>query len=80
MTLHSTTSDPKDDVSVITAALATSAAPTYLHPTALAGRTYIDGGIGFNDPSEIALKQLTNLYGPNAYAHTFISWGLENEI
>ena len=64
-----------EDVSIVTAALATSAAPTYFHPTVHNGHTYIDGGVGFNNPSEIALKQLTELYGPNAHVHTFISLG-----
>ncbi|KAH8115682.1 acyl transferase/acyl hydrolase/lysophospholipase [Phellopilus nigrolimitatus] len=67
--------DQKDDVSIVTAALATSAAPTYFHPTEHAGRAYIDGGVGYNNPAELALKQLTQLYGPSAYAHTFISLG-----
>ena len=60
---------------VVVAALATSAAPTYFHPTTHAGRQYIDGGVGFNNPSELALKQLSALYGPTAYAHTLISLG-----
>lgn len=65
----------RDDVPVVVAALATSAAPTYFHPATHAGRQYIDGGVGFNNPSELALKQLSALYGPTAYAHTLISLG-----
>ncbi|OCB92140.1 FabD/lysophospholipase-like protein [Sanghuangporus baumii] len=68
-------SDLHDEVTIVTAALATSAAPTYFHPTAHAGRAYIDGGIGFNNPAEIALKQLSTLYGPSAYAYTLVSLG-----
>ncbi|KAL5488444.1 hypothetical protein ACEPAI_6562 [Sanghuangporus weigelae] len=68
-------SEVQDEVTIVTAALATSAAPTYFHPTAHAGRAYIDGGIGFNNPAEIALKQLSTLYGPSAYAYTLISLG-----
>lgn len=67
--------DDDRDVSILTAALATSAAPTYFHPTVNNGHTYIDGGVGFNNPSEIALKQVTELYGPAAHVHTFISLG-----
>ncbi|EJD00751.1 FabD/lysophospholipase-like protein [Fomitiporia mediterranea MF3/22] len=69
------TSEVLDDVTIVTAALATSAAPTYFHPTVHAGHSYIDGGVGFNNPAELALKQLTTLYGPTAYANTLISIG-----
>ena len=31
--------------------------------------------MGFNNPSEIAVRQLTQLYGPSAYAATVISLG-----
>ena len=68
-------SELQGDVTIVTAALATSAAPTYFHPAAHAGRTYIDGGIGFNNPAEIALKQLSSLYGPSAFTNTLISLG-----
>lgn len=67
--------DHHSDISIVSAALATSAAPTFFHPTAHAGRRFIDGGIGFNNPSEIAVKQLSHLYGHNAYADTIISLG-----
>lgn len=69
------TSELQDGASIVTAALATSAAPTYFHPTVHAGRAYIDGGVGFNNPAELALKQLTTLYGPTAYSNTLISLG-----
>ncbi len=63
----------EEPISIVKAALATSAAPTYYLPTAHAGRSYLDGGMGFNNPSEIAIRQLTKLYGPSAYAANIIS-------
>ncbi|KAI5114757.1 hypothetical protein M0805_002263, partial [Coniferiporia weirii] len=67
--------EQRDDASIVTAALATSAAPTYFHPTPHGGHTYIDGGVGYNNPAELALKQLAALYGPAAHAHTLVSLG-----
>ena len=67
------------DISIVSAALATSAAPVYFQPEEYNGHSYIDGGIGFNNPSEIAMKELTGLYGPGAFAHTFISLGTGNK-
>lgn len=64
-----------EPISIVKAALATSAAPTYYLPTEHAGHSYLDGGMGFNNPSEIAIRQLTKLYGPSAYAANIISLG-----
>ncbi|KLO13828.1 FabD/lysophospholipase-like protein [Schizopora paradoxa] len=64
-----------EPISIVKAALATSAAPTYYLPAEHAGHSYLDGGMGYNNPSEIAVKQLTKVYGPSAYAVNIISLG-----
>ena len=63
------------NISIVDAAIATSAAPTFFHSLHHEGKEYIDGGVGFNNPTEIALKQLKVLYGEDAFPHTLISFG-----
>ena len=41
----------RDDISMVDAAHASSAAPTYFEPLRLGDRTYVDGGVGAINPS-----------------------------
>ena len=68
------------NMTVVDAAIATSSAPTYFYSLRHKDRNnedhdFIDGGIGFNNPTEIALRQLRDLYGPEAYGDVVISLG-----
>ena len=45
------------DLKIVDCLLATTAAPTYFSPYKMEGGTYIDGGVGANNPSMIALVE-----------------------
>lgn len=62
-------------ITIVDASIATSAAPTFFHSLHHEGHEYIDGGVGFNNPTEIAIKQLKMLYGEDAFPHTLLSFG-----
>ena len=44
------------------AGLATGAAPTFLDPIKINGRTYVDGGIAANNPVEVCIKEAQRLF------------------
>lgn len=48
--------------SVIQAARATSAAPTYFPPAEIEGDLYADGGIGFNNPAGEAVREARRIW------------------
>jgi patatin-like phospholipase/acyl hydrolase len=51
-------SDGTDDVSMVDAAHATSAAPTYFEPVRLGRRTLVDGGVGAVNPAGYAFAEV----------------------
>ena len=48
---HSRRGNNHMQVNIVQAALATSAAPTFFEPVYIDGRSYIDGGLGSNNPA-----------------------------
>ena len=63
------------DWTVLKAAMATSAAPTYFGKVHHKGRIYWDGGVDFNNPAGLGVKEIQRLYGPNAFANVVVSVG-----
>jgi predicted acylesterase/phospholipase RssA len=68
------------NISVVDAALATSSAPVYFTPLKYKdanGEYYMiaDGGLGHNNPIDLGLNQLNELYGPQAFGDVVISIG-----
>jgi predicted acylesterase/phospholipase RssA len=60
------------------AARATSAAPTYFKAMEIEepepGITYVDGGLGFNNPSQLARQEAARIW-PKSTSHTLVSIG-----
>lgn len=65
---------PACTATIVQAARATSAAPSYFSPQAIDGVHYIDGGIGNNNPSLIALAEADALW-PGREIDAFVSIG-----
>ncbi|KAI1293340.1 acyl transferase/acyl hydrolase/lysophospholipase [Xylaria venustula] len=51
-------SGPADDCQIWQVARATSAAPTYFPPIEINGRSFMDSGIGVNNPAAVALTEV----------------------
>jgi predicted acylesterase/phospholipase RssA len=51
------------DCTILEAAPATSAAPTYFPETEIDGDKYVDGGIGYNNPADEAIREARRLWG-----------------
>jgi predicted acylesterase/phospholipase RssA len=51
------------ECSILEAARATSAAPTYFPETEIDGDLYVDGGIGYNNPADEAIREARRLWG-----------------
>jgi len=56
------------------AGLATGAAPTFLDPIKINGRTYVDGGIAANNPVEVCIKEAQRLF-PDREIGAIVSLG-----
>ena len=44
------------------AGLATAAAPTYFDPVVIEGSSYVDGGVLFNNPTEVMLQEIDRIW------------------
>lgn len=67
---------PKEgDLTLNDAALATSAAPTFLPPHQVDDKLHLDGGFGYNNPSHLALVEAGKLW-PDRNVGVFLSLGL----
>jgi hypothetical protein len=54
----------REPVSILDACLATTSATIFFGATTVNGIIYVDGGFGYNNPSELALKELESNKGP----------------
>lgn len=59
---------------ILEAARATSAAPTYFPPMEIDGDLYVDGGIGYNNPTEEAIREAHRIW-PNRKIGCLVSIG-----
>jgi predicted acylesterase/phospholipase RssA len=59
---------------ILEAARATSAAPTYFPETSIDGDCYVDGGIGYNNPTEEAIREARRIW-PNREIGCLVSIG-----
>lgn len=59
---YHTPTHPASPCPIWQAARATSAAPTWFSPQSINNVLYIDGGVGHNNPTLLALKEIKNLY------------------
>ena len=59
---------------ILEAARATSAAPTYFPPIEIDGDLYVDGGIGYNNPTEEAIREAHRIW-PNRKIGCLVSIG-----
>ncbi|KAH8653144.1 acyl transferase/acyl hydrolase/lysophospholipase [Tricladium varicosporioides] len=51
-----------DTATIVQAALATSAAPSFFDPVTIDGRTYVDGGLGANNPVKHVWNEAQNIW------------------
>jgi len=54
----------ENNVFITDAAVATSSAPIYYPPAIIDGKTFRDGGLKANNPTEIAIQQANEIWGP----------------
>jgi len=55
----------QSEVTIVQAARATSAAPTYFKPTTIDGSNFMDGGMDANNPSLLAWHEVDSMHGNN---------------
>ncbi|KAG9125176.1 hypothetical protein FRC07_008679 [Ceratobasidium sp. 392] len=77
---YPTRSSPADTCEIWEAGRATSAAPSYFPPIELLDERgqpamYIDGGLGYNNPSKELLNEARDVFGPDHPIGCFISIG-----
>ncbi|KAG9104788.1 hypothetical protein FRC06_009257 [Ceratobasidium sp. 370] len=77
---YPTRASPADTCEIWEAGRATSAAPSYFPPIELMDERgqlamYIDGGLGYNNPSKELLNEAREVFGPNHPIGCFISIG-----
>lgn len=77
--------DNGDNATIVKAALATSAAPTFFEPVTIDVRPYVDGGLLANNPVNKVLVEAQNIWCPNggigeieAMVKCFVSIGTGN--
>jgi predicted acylesterase/phospholipase RssA len=77
--------DNGDNATIVEAALATSAAPTFFKPVTIDVRQYVDGGLLANNPVNKVLVEAQNIWCPNrgigeieAMVKCFVSIGTGN--
>jgi len=54
---------PKDEVTVVDAAMATAAAPVYFPPKEIDHKKFVDGGLKANNPTELAIEEANKIWG-----------------
>ncbi|KAF8699114.1 Patatin-like phospholipase, partial [Rhizoctonia solani] len=77
---YATQHRPADTCEIWEAGRATSAAPSYFPPIKLKDeygqlRSYIDGGLGYNNPSKELLNEARDVFGPDHAIGCFLSIG-----
>ncbi|CAE6409302.1 unnamed protein product [Rhizoctonia solani] len=77
---YATQHQPADTCEIWEAGRATSAAPSYFPPIKLKDeygqlRSYIDGGLGYNNPSKELLNEARDVFGPEHTIGCFLSIG-----
>ncbi|CAE6467650.1 unnamed protein product [Rhizoctonia solani] len=77
---YATQHQPADTCEIWEAGRATSAAPSYFPPIKLKDehgqlRPYIDGGLGYNNPSKELLNEARDVFGPEHTIGCFLSIG-----
>lgn len=71
-----TTNGTNSDVPIFQCAQATTAAPTYFSPIRIRDRWLADGGLAFNNPTEIAMRTVgPSLWGKSFSASAIVSIG-----